>query len=32
VLHPSPASPRANQGWAEHAEASLRSLGIALPD
>jgi single-strand selective monofunctional uracil DNA glycosylase len=31
VLHPSPASPRANHGWAEHAEASLRALGIALP-
>jgi single-strand selective monofunctional uracil DNA glycosylase len=32
VLHPSPASPKANLGWAQHAEANLRSLGIALPD
>jgi single-strand selective monofunctional uracil DNA glycosylase len=31
VLHPSPASPKANHGWAQHAEANLRSLGIALP-
>lgn len=32
VLHPSPASPKANAGWAQYAEASLRALGIALPD
>lgn len=32
VLHPSPASPRANHGWAPLAEASLRELGIELPD
>lgn len=32
VLHPSPASPKANHGWAEHAEAGLRALGIALPE
>lgn len=31
VLHPSPASPRANRGWAPQAEAELRALGIALP-
>jgi len=30
VLHPSPASPKANRGWAEQAEAELRALGIAL--
>ena len=28
VLHPSPASPRANRGWAEQAESDLRGLGI----
>lgn len=32
VLHPSPASPLANRGWAERAEADLRGLGVALPD
>lgn len=33
VLHPSPASPRANRGWAAQAEADLRALGIPLdPD
>jgi single-strand selective monofunctional uracil DNA glycosylase len=31
VLHPSPASPLANRGWATHAEKQLRELGIALP-
>ncbi len=31
MLHPSPASPKANQGWAPAAEADLRSLGIELP-
>jgi single-strand selective monofunctional uracil DNA glycosylase len=30
VLHPSPASPRANAGWAKLAEEDLRSLGIEL--
>lgn len=30
VLHPSPASPAANRGWAEKAEAQLRNLGIRL--
>ncbi len=28
VLHPSPASPRANRGWARQAEDELRNLGI----
>jgi single-strand selective monofunctional uracil DNA glycosylase len=28
MLHPSPASPRANRGWAEQAERDLRALGI----
>ncbi|MBC7173347.1 MAG: single-stranded DNA-binding protein [Polyangiaceae bacterium] len=27
VLHPSPASPRANRGWAAEAEKGLRALG-----
>lgn len=31
VLHPSPASPRANRGWAAQAEADLRALGITIP-
>lgn len=28
VLHPSPASPRANKGWQEQAEADLAALGV----
>lgn len=28
ILHPSPASPRANRGWAEEATRQLRELGI----
>lgn len=28
VLHPSPASPAANRGWAEAAEKQLRALGV----
>jgi single-strand selective monofunctional uracil DNA glycosylase len=32
ILHPSPASPRANRGWAQQAEAQLAELGISLPD
>ena len=28
ILHPSPASPAANRGWAEAAERDFRSLGI----
>ena len=30
IPHPSPASPLANRGWAEAAEAALRTLGINL--
>lgn len=28
ILHPSPASPRANRGWAKHAEEELAALGL----
>jgi single-strand selective monofunctional uracil DNA glycosylase len=31
ILHPSPASPVANRGWAARAEAQLQALGIDLP-
>lgn len=31
ILHPSPASPAANRGWAAQAEAQLLDLGIELP-
>ncbi len=31
ILHPSPASPAANRGWAEQAEAQLGALGIPIP-
>jgi single-strand selective monofunctional uracil DNA glycosylase len=31
VLHPSPASPAANRGWAEAVEKQLKSLGLRLP-
>ncbi len=31
ILHPSPASPIANRGWAEQAEKQLSALGIELP-
>ena len=31
VLHPSPASPRANRGWAAEAERELSALGVRLP-
>lgn len=31
VLHPSPASPKANRGWAEAAERELAELGLRLP-
>ncbi len=31
VLHPSPASPRANRGWQEQAEQDFAALGIELP-
>jgi single-strand selective monofunctional uracil DNA glycosylase len=30
VLHPSPASPAANRGWAEAATAQLRAAGVWL--
>lgn len=30
VLHPSPASPAANRGWADQAERQLRAQGIGL--
>lgn len=30
VLHPSPASPAANRGWAEQADAQLARYGLAL--
>ncbi|MBK1699635.1 uracil-DNA glycosylase family protein [Thiococcus pfennigii] len=32
ILHPSPASPAANRGWARQAEEGLRELGVSLPD
>jgi single-strand selective monofunctional uracil DNA glycosylase len=31
ILHPSPASPVANRGWASQAERQLAAMGIALP-
>ena len=31
ILHPSPASPAANRGWADVATRQLRELGLALP-
>ncbi len=31
ILHPSPASPAANRGWAEAATAQFRELGVELP-
>jgi single-strand selective monofunctional uracil DNA glycosylase len=31
VLHPSPASPIANRGWAPQATAQLRALGVCPP-
>ena len=31
ILHPSPASPAANRGWAEQVEEQLAELGIPLP-
>ena len=31
ILHPSPASPAANRGWAELATRELRHLGVDLP-
>jgi single-strand selective monofunctional uracil DNA glycosylase len=29
ILHPSPASPAANRGWAQQAQAQLEALGVA---
>ncbi len=31
ILHPSPASPAANQGWVPKIEAQLAALGVAIP-
>jgi single-strand selective monofunctional uracil DNA glycosylase len=31
ILHPSPASPAANRGWARQAERQFAQLGIAIP-
>ena len=31
ILHPSPASPMANRGWASQAEAQLVTQGVVLP-
>lgn len=31
ILHPSPASPRANRGWGRIASEELRKIGIVLP-
>jgi len=31
ILHPSPASPKANRGWADQAEHELAALGVTLP-
>lgn len=31
ILHPSPASPAANRGWADQATAGLEKLGVELP-
>jgi single-strand selective monofunctional uracil DNA glycosylase len=31
ILHPSPASPAANRGWEQRAEADLKTLGVRIP-
>jgi single-strand selective monofunctional uracil DNA glycosylase len=31
ILHPSPASPRANRGWAESVDRELAALGVRMP-
>jgi single-strand selective monofunctional uracil DNA glycosylase len=31
VLHPSPASPAANRGWADAVDRTLAQLGVPLP-
>ncbi len=30
ILHPSPASPAANRGWADQAEKQLRAMGVTI--
>jgi single-strand selective monofunctional uracil DNA glycosylase len=30
ILHPSPASPAANNGWAEKAKKQLEELGVKM--
>jgi single-strand selective monofunctional uracil DNA glycosylase len=32
ILHPSPASPKANAGWAESVTQTLAELGVRVPD
>ena len=32
ILHPSPASPRANQGWASAVARELDALGVEVPN
>jgi single-strand selective monofunctional uracil DNA glycosylase len=32
ITHPSPANPKANQGWVRHIESELASMGIDLPE
>jgi single-strand selective monofunctional uracil DNA glycosylase len=32
ILHPSPASPLANRGWAPAIEVQLTAMGVTLPD
>jgi single-strand selective monofunctional uracil DNA glycosylase len=32
ILHPSPASPKANRGWADAAAKELAALGVELPE
>ena len=32
ILHPSPASPAANKGWASQAESQFKALGISIPN
>lgn len=31
IIHPSPANPKANRGWAQVAESQLAAMGIDLP-
>ena len=31
ILHPSPASPSANNGWAKTVTKQLRDLGVQVP-